>query len=85
MTPLEIYGELTHLLDQLGVEVSEESFDEESDSKGGLCTVKGVTTLILNKRCSVEEKNRVILKALKAFDLEGFYVRPYLRDMLEME
>jgi hypothetical protein len=39
--------------------------------------------LIIHSQATVEEKNRIILEALKPFPMGHLYVKPVIRDLLE--
>ncbi len=83
MKPEQLYEELEHLLTKLGVEVWTDPFDEDLNSKGGLCRVKGKPILIVNHKLNFNEKNNLIIQSLRTFDLEEIYIKPYIRVVIE--
>jgi len=79
-----LFNELTELAERLGISVRDENINiEESSSNGGLCRVDGKYFLILNSKAAVEEKNRVMIKALTQFDLGAIFIKPFIRELLE--
>lgn len=83
ITPERLYGELERVLTQLGVEIRIDPIDEELNSKGGLCTVKGKTILIVNRESNINEKNDLIIKSIQTLNLEEVYIKPYIRAVIE--
>ena len=83
MTPEELCGELEHLLTQLGIEVRLDTFDEESNFTSGLCTLRGKTILFISQSLKTHEKINLIIQFLQTRDLEGIYIKPYVRELIE--
>jgi hypothetical protein len=83
MTAEQLYEELERIVTSLGVEIREESIEEGINSRGGLCTVKGRTLLIINRSIELAAKNNLIMQSLQAFNLEEIYVKPYVRNIIE--
>jgi len=76
---------LEELADQLGILVRDESINlDETFSIGGLCRVEGKYILILNSKTTTKEKMEVTIKALRQFDLNDMYVKPVIRELLEV-
>ena len=79
-----ILSYLEELAEKLEILVRDENINiEESSSPGGLCRVEGKHILILNSKSTVREKNQVMIKALKQFDLNEIYIKPFIRELLE--
>ncbi|MEE9123353.1 MAG: hypothetical protein V3U14_02495 [candidate division NC10 bacterium] len=74
---------MERVLTQLGVEIRIDPIDEELNSKGGLCAVNGKALLIVDRRLDVNEKNNLMIQSVRAFDIEGIYVKPYIREVIE--
>ena len=83
MTPEQCYGELLGVLTQLGVEMRVESMGEEAYSWGGLCTMKGKTLLILDRKLNIRKRNQLIIRSLRKFDMDQIYLKPFVREMIE--
>jgi hypothetical protein len=79
-----LLNQLEVLAEKLGILVRDENINmEESASTGGLCRIEGKNVLILNSRATVKEKNQVMIKALRQFDLSDIYLKPAIRELLE--
>jgi hypothetical protein len=79
-----LFRQLEELAGKLGISVRDENINiEESSTTGGLCRVEGKYILILNSKVTVKEKNQVIIKALRQFDLSNIYLKPVIRELLE--
>ena len=79
-----LFNELTELAERLGISVRNENIcTEDSSGCGGLCRLEGKYLLILNSKATPEEKNQVMIKALKQFDLGVLYVKPFIRELIE--
>lgn len=75
--------ELEELAERLGISVRDESISsEDSSSSGGLCRLEGKYMIILNSRAATGEKNQVMIRALRQFDLGAIYVKPFIRELL---
>jgi predicted transcriptional regulator len=79
-----LLNQLEVLAEKLGIVVRDENINvEESSSTGGLCRIEGKYVVILNSRETVKEKNQVMIKALRQFDLSDIYLKPAIRELLE--
>jgi hypothetical protein len=79
-----LFNQLKELADKLEILVRDENINsEESSSTGGLCRVEGKYVLILNSKVTVKEKNQVMIRALRQFDLSVIYIKPVIRELLE--
>ena len=77
---------LEELADKLGVPIRWDKIKPDEDEaviSGGLCRVKGVRVIIINSGAATSSKIQVLVNALKHFDLDGVYIRPALRELLE--
>ncbi|HPQ44327.1 MAG TPA: hypothetical protein PKZ42_08865 [Syntrophales bacterium] len=74
---------LEELADRLDVPIRYEALDDELTSPGGLCRVQGNFVLIINSKATADEKIRIMIEALRKFDLDDIYIRPALRELLE--
>ncbi len=68
----------------LEVEIRYETMRKEAGyHPGGLCRIRGVPFIIVNRKAPLGDKLQVLASAIKRFDLTGIYLRPGLRDFLE--
>ena len=71
--------DLETLAAQLGVEVRY----EELESAGGLCRYGGKLRLIASRNLSVAGRVRLLSRELSRLPLEGVFLRPSVRELLE--
>ncbi len=75
---------LQESLDKCGISLEVRKLDdEEVNIKSGLCEVEGRHVLIVDKRLGIEGRISVILKTLKTRNLEGVYIQPALRELID--
>jgi hypothetical protein len=81
---------LVDLLDELagtlGIQIRYEpiSLDEELGTRpGGFCLFRGQPIVIINPGATLREKIKILADAVKQFDLDGIYIRPALRELLD--
>jgi hypothetical protein len=74
------YKELEELLARLSIQIRH----ERGDFQGGLCTFEDQSYFILNKSHTIEQKLSVLKSDLKHIDLEDTFIRPALREYLEL-
>ena len=78
---------LEELLEGFGVRIRYEAIKQDQDLAyvaGGLCVLKGEYVLIVNSSASTREKITTLATALKHFDLDKVYIRPVVRELLDM-
>ena len=82
----QILDLLEELAESLGLEISHEPIrlDGELGTRpGGFCLFRGQRLIIVNPHASVREKIRILSEGIKHCDLEGIYIRPILRELLD--
>ncbi len=68
----------------LGVEVRYEKIPQDDVTiSGGLYRLKGKNVVVIDSRTTTKDRVRVLVQALKPFDLADVYIRPALRELLE--
>ncbi len=68
----------------LGIEVRYEKIPQDDVTiSGGLCRLKGKSVIVIDARASSKERVRILVQALRPFDLTDVYIRPALRALLE--
>lgn len=84
MNPEQVYRHLENLAEQLGISIRYDNLsDPEATARSGLCKVKGRHFYIMNSSESLSEKIRLLSLCLRRMDLEGIYVLPAIRELLE--
>lgn len=80
-TLLEHLEEIAH---RLGVELRYENLCQGVvRSEGGYCRVAGKALILINRRDSREQKIRILCRSLKKLDLQGIFIPPAVRKVLE--
>ena len=75
---------LEGLAERLDVEIVYQKLgDEELPVKGGLCRVNGAFKIFIDRSQSIEDQIKVMSQGLASFDIEGVYLFPYIREVLE--
>ena len=74
-----ILSQLLNLAEQLGAEIRE----EKGDFNGGWCIVDGEQYLFLNRKHDTPQKISVLAKAIAEQPLEGIFILPAIRQILE--
>ena len=77
---------LEELVETLGLQISYEliRLDEELGTRpGGFCRFRGRPILIINPNAASRDKIKILAEAVKHFDLDGIYIRPALRELLD--
>lgn len=84
MTDNSLLEHLEDLVSRLGVTLREENLAGSGyNSGGGYCSVNGQGMIFLNKRDSRQRKIRILARSLKRFNLEGVFIPPAVRRVIE--
>lgn len=79
---------LEHLEDiarRLGVELRYENlYHGVVRIEGGYCRVEGKPMILINRKDSRDQKIRILCKSLKKLDLQGIFIPPAVRKVLEV-
>jgi hypothetical protein len=79
-----ILHSLIELAEKLSVKVIIKNMqDEEFTIRGGMCSLKGETLILIDSRSSFEEKIKIFCRELKKFNLDNIFISPQLREILE--
>lgn len=77
---------LERIADRLGVEVRYENLTQSGfRSEGGYCRVLGKDLILLNRRDTCRRKIRILARSLNRLNLEGIFVPPAVRRIIESE
>lgn len=84
MDPARSLAELEAVAARVGVVVRTEAFgDELLAGCTGLCRVRGRAMVFIDASQSVGARCRALARALSAIDLDGVFMRPALRRLIE--
>ena len=75
----ELLQELKSIADQLGASVR----FEKGDFKGGYCIVHDKKVIVINKMTNLQRKVMILSFALKELGVEGIYLSPRIREVIE--
>lgn len=76
--------QLEELAGRLGIRVRYENLQKMNPGMtGGLCKINGEFHLLVDRRTGRQERIGLFLGALKRFELNGIYMAPKLRSLLE--
>jgi hypothetical protein len=84
MADRDILRHLTDLVESLDIQIRYDVLgDDDIGCKGGHCRLKGKRLLIVDRRLPLPEKILLFLDVLRQQDLEGMFVPPVIRRLLE--
>ncbi len=84
MHETKILEYLEDLAEKLDVEIIYGKLSEDDfRTRGGLCKVKGTHKVFVDQSAPIEDRIEILARALSSFDTEGFYLVPYVREILE--
>ncbi len=84
---MDDHATLNHLEElavRLGIKILYETLTVNGSFRiGGYCRIRGEDYLIINRKATVKEKIHLLIDALKRRDLNGIYLMPSLRQILD--
>lgn len=84
MQPEQLLSRLEGLAEQLKIPVRYAALaTEELPGRGGLCILRGERRIIIERTLGYQEKARLLALGLAQFDLEGVFVLPAVRRVIE--
>jgi hypothetical protein len=84
MEPGKICQHLEDIAERVGISIRYEDLSVSGfPTKSGLCTIKGKAVYIMDASHSVHRRIDLLAKCLRSMDLEGIYVVPALRSLLD--
>jgi len=68
----------------LGIEIRYEKIPQDDVTiAGGRYRLKGKNVVVIDSRATTKDRIRILVQAMKPFDLADVYIRPALRELLE--
>jgi hypothetical protein len=84
MRPEQEYQHLENLAEQLGISIRYDDLgDPQGAARSGLCKLKGQQVFIMDSSKNLSERIRLLRECLSIQNLEGVYVLPAIREVLE--
>ncbi len=75
--------QLESLAFQLGIEMRYENLaDEELTLHSGACKLFNRSLIVIDARCPTLERARLLARELGKYDLENFYILPFVREFI---
>ena len=82
MKPEQMTETLEQAAAQLGVQVRYDTMTGDAAGGGGLCKVKGVWCVIMDRKTPPTERAAMLIDALAGFDTDAVFLPPQVRDAL---
>jgi len=82
MKPEQMTETLEQAAAQLGVQVRYDTMTGDAAGGGGLCKVKGVWCVIMDRKMPPAERAAMLIDALAGFDTDAVFLPPQIRDAL---
>jgi hypothetical protein len=84
MEPQKTYQHLEELAEKLGISIRYEDLSSsEYNASSGLCRIGGRSFCIMDTSKTLTQRIAVLSKCLSQMDLDGIYVVPAVRALLE--
>jgi hypothetical protein len=84
MDDAALFSELRQVFEKLGVEVREQYLSSEMGRAGsGLVRIRSRKIFYLDQTLELPEKINIMVETLRGFDLEGIFLPPYIRALVE--
>ena len=84
MEPDKTYQHLEELAEKLGISIRYEDLSGyEFTTRSGLCRIKGELIFIMDASKDLKQRIRSLSECLGKMDLDGIYVVPNIRKLLE--
>ena len=84
MDQSEVLEELKGIAERLDMRVMEADFRGQIvDTRSGSCELKGKKVIIVDRALPDKEKSWILAKAMADSPLDGFYISPFVRALLD--
>lgn len=76
--------QIEEVAQKAGIDLRYENLaDDDVNIGSGLCYIRNLPTLIIDKRLDLKEKLRIIVKELSRTDTDSIYMPPLIRELIE--
>src|SRR4029077_13613954 len=82
MKPEQLTEALEQAAVQLGIEVRYETMTGDAAGSGGLCKLRGVWCVIIDRKTPPADRAAMLIEALAGFDNEALFLPPQGREAL---
>jgi hypothetical protein len=80
MKPEQITETLEQAAAQLGIQVRYEAMTGDAAGGGGLCKLKGIWCVIIDRKTPPADRAAMLIDALAEFDTDGVFLPPKIRE-----
>ena len=86
MNDTRMLEHLEEVASRLGIELRYENLGQSGiRCEGGFCKVGGKSLILINRKDSQSRKIHILLKSLKKMDLNGIFVPPAVRKLIDQQ
>ena len=86
MNDSTVLEHLEEVASRLGIELRYENLGQSGmRCEGGLCKVAGKPMILINRKDSRSRKIRILTRSLSKIDMEGIFVPPAVRTLIEQQ
>ena len=79
MKAKNIYSDLMEIFEKLDYKI----IMDKGSFNTGYCILEDKKIIVINKNRPYENRNRILCEILSSMDFSNYYIKPYIRDMLE--
>lgn len=83
MEPEKTYQYLEDLAEKIGISIRYEDLSGELTARSGLCKIKGRYLYIMDTSKDLTKRIELLSQCLSQMNLEGIYIIPAIRELLE--
>ena len=77
----QILAELEEVVERLGYKTRY----EKGNFEGGYCVLMNSALIVVNSRNEAEKRISIVAKCIKQIGIDGIFVKPHLREIIEAE
>ena len=79
MKAKRIYSDLMDIFEKLDYKI----IMDKGSFNTGYCILEEEKTIVINRNRPYENRNKILCKILSSINLSGYYLKPYIREMIE--
>ena len=79
MKAKRIYSELMDIFEKMDYKI----IMDKGNFNTGYCVLEDEKTIVINKNRPYENRNRILCDILSSMNLNSYYLKPYIREMIE--
>ena len=79
MKAKRIYSDLMDIFEKMDYKI----IMDTGNFNTGYCVLEDEKTIVINKNRPYENRNRILCDILSSMNLNSYYLKPYIREMIE--